>query len=184
MKALLKGICNPPVDNNDIFTRHQLDIGINNILKVKLTPKNDSSVYTQSLCLPINLGEDLTVAHALMQRNLRTTTLSLFKRATQLIEHRNQNSKYRLLVDLLMINEIEFDDYTNNNHPVSTSSDAVQHLLMTSITTRRGSKSRQNTLLGVSYIGKFKKSRFFLRLRCAFERWQRRSLWSTHSRID
>ena len=150
MKALLKGNCNPPVENNDIFTKH--DIGINNILKVKLTPKNDTSVYTQSLCLPINLGEDLTVAHALMQRNSRTTTLSFFKRATQLIEQRNHNGKYRLRADLLMINELEFDDYTNNNHPLSTSSNAVQHLPMTSITTTRGSKSRQHTLWGVTSV--------------------------------
>ena len=136
------------VEYNDIFTRHQLDIGMNNIFKVKLTPKNDRSLYTQSLAVPINLREDLTVAHALMQKNSRTTTFSFFKRAYQLIEQRNQNGKCRLLVDLLMINELEFDDYTNNNHPVSTSSDAVQHLPSTSITTTRGSKSRQHTLWG------------------------------------
>ena len=152
MKALLNGNCNPPVDYNDIFTRHQLDIGINNILKMKLTPKNDSSVYTQSLSLPINLGEDLTVAHALMQRNLGTTTLSFFKRANQLIEQRNQNGNYRQLVDLLMINELEFDDHTNNNHPVSTSSDAVQLLPMTSITTTHSFKSRQHTLWDVTSV--------------------------------
>ena len=35
-------------------------------LKVKLTPKNNSSVYTQSMSVPINLGENLIVAHALM----------------------------------------------------------------------------------------------------------------------
>ena len=101
--------------------RHQLDIRINNISKVKLTPENDRSPYTQSVAVPINLREDLTVAHALMQRNSRTTTISFFKHANQLIEQRNQNGKCRLLVDLLIINELEFDDYTNNsNHPVST----------------------------------------------------------------
>ena len=108
------------VEYNDIFTRNQLDIGINNIFKVKLTPKDDRSPYTQSLAVPINLREDLTVAHALMQRNSRTTTISFFKRANQLIGQRNQNGKCRLLVDLLIINELDFDDYTKNNHPVST----------------------------------------------------------------
>ena len=107
---------------------------------------------TQSLAVPINLREDLTVAHALIQRNSRTTTISFFKRANQLIEQRNQIGKCRLLVDLLMINELGFDDYTNNNHPVSTSSDAVQRLPRTSIITTRGSKSRQHTLWGVASV--------------------------------
>ena len=119
--------------------RHQLDIGIDKILKVKLIPKNDSSPYTQSLSVPINLGEDLTVGHALMQRNAIITTLPSFKPTHPLTEQRNPNSKWRLLVDSLMINESKFDDYTNNNNLVSTSSDAVQHLSRTSITTTRGS---------------------------------------------
>ena len=42
-----------------------------------------------------------------------------------LIEQRNPNAKRRLLVDLLIINELKFDDYTNNNQYVSTPSDAV-----------------------------------------------------------
>ena len=58
-----------------------------------------------------------------------------------LIEQRNPNAKWRLLVALLIINELKFDVYTNNNQLVSTSSDAVQHLSRTSITTERGSKS-------------------------------------------
>ena len=32
-----------------MFTKHRLDIGINNIFRVKLTEKNDSSVYIQRL---------------------------------------------------------------------------------------------------------------------------------------
>ena len=62
-----------------------------------------------------------------------------------LIEQRNPNGKWRLLVDRLMINKLKFDDYTNNTQPVSTSSDAVQHRPKTSFTTTRGSKSWQHT---------------------------------------
>ena len=56
------------VEYNDIFARHRLDIGINNHFKVKLTPKDERPVYTQSLQVPINLNEDLTVELALMHR--------------------------------------------------------------------------------------------------------------------
>ena len=56
------------IEYNDNFARHRLDIGINNDFKVKLTPKNENPVYTQSLPVPINLKEDLTVYLALMHR--------------------------------------------------------------------------------------------------------------------
>ena len=55
------------VEYNDIFARHRLDIGINNNFIVKLTPKDERPIYTQSLPVPINLKEDLTVELALMQ---------------------------------------------------------------------------------------------------------------------
>ena len=56
------------IEYNDIFARHRLDIGINNNFKVKLTPKDERPIYTQSLPVPINLKEDLTVELALMHR--------------------------------------------------------------------------------------------------------------------
>ena len=40
----------------------------------------------------------------------------------------NQTGKLRLLVDLRKINALISDDYINNNHPVSTLSDAAQYL--------------------------------------------------------
>ena len=43
------------MEYNDIFARHRLDIGVNTSFKVKLTFKDESSVYTQSLPFPINL---------------------------------------------------------------------------------------------------------------------------------
>ena len=41
------------VDYNDIFARRPLDIGINNNFNVKLTPKDERPIYTQSLPEPI-----------------------------------------------------------------------------------------------------------------------------------
>ena len=41
------------VEYNDIFARHRLDIGIKNSFKVKLTPKDERPIYTQSLPVPL-----------------------------------------------------------------------------------------------------------------------------------
>ena len=67
------------VEYNDIFARHRLDIGINKSFKVKLTPKDERPIYTQSLPVPINLKEDLTVELALMHRYGIITTLPFSK---------------------------------------------------------------------------------------------------------
>ena len=116
------------VEYNDIFARHRLDIGINNIFKVKLTPKDERPIYTQSLPVPINLKEDLTVELALMHRYGIITTLPFSKYASPIFAQRKPNGKLRLLVDLRKINALISDDYINNNHPVSTLSHAAQHL--------------------------------------------------------
>ena len=116
------------VDFNDIFARHRLDIGINTEFKIKLTPKNDQPVYSQSLPCPINLKEDLTVELALMHYYGIITTLPFSKYASPIFAQRKPNGKLRLLVDLRKINNLISDDYSNNNHPVSTLSDAAQHL--------------------------------------------------------
>ena len=116
------------VEYNDIFARHRLDIGINNNFKVKLTPKTEAPVYTQSLPVPINLKEDLTVELALMHRYGMITTLPFSKYASPIFAQRKPNGKLRLLVDLRKINALISDDYINNNHPISTLSDAAQHL--------------------------------------------------------
>ena len=116
------------IEYNDIFARRRLDIGINNDFKVKLTPKNENPVYTQSLPVPINLKEDLTVELALMQRYGIITTLPFSKYASQIFAQRKPNGKLRLLVNLRKINALISDDYINNNHPISPLSDAAQHL--------------------------------------------------------
>ena len=101
---------------------------MNNQFKVCLTPKNDKPVYTQSLPVPINLKDDFTVELALMHKHGIITTLPFSKYASPIFAQRKPNGKLRLLVDLRKINALISDDYINNNHPISTLSDAAQHL--------------------------------------------------------
>ena len=54
--------------------------------------------------------------------------LPFSKYASPIFAQRKPNGKLRLLVDLRKVNTLIVDDYTNNNHPVSTLSDAAQHL--------------------------------------------------------
>ena len=56
------------------------------------------------------------------------TVLPFSKYASPIFAQRKPNVKLRLLVDLRKTNTLIADDYTNNNHPVSTLSDAAQHL--------------------------------------------------------
>ena len=101
---------------------------MNTEFKVKLTPKDDKPVYSQSLPMPIHLKEDLIVELALMHKYGIITVLPFSKYASPIFAQRKPNGKLRLLVDLRKINTLIADDYTNNNHPVSTLSDAAQHL--------------------------------------------------------
>ena len=116
------------VEYHDIFARHRMDIGMNTEFKVRLTPKDDKAVYSQSLPMPIHLKEDLIVELALMHKYGIITVLPFSKYANPIFAQRKPNGKLRLLVDLRKINTLIADDYTNNNHPVSTLSDAAQHL--------------------------------------------------------
>ena len=67
------------VEFNDIFARHRLDIWMNTQFKVSLTPQDD----TQSLHVPINLKEDLTVELALMHPVLRVCQSHICTTETQ-----------------------------------------------------------------------------------------------------
>ena len=96
--------------------------------KGKLTPKDDKAVCSQSLPMPIHLKEDLIIELALMHKYGIITVLPVSKYASPIIAQRKPSGKLRLLVDLRKINSLIADDYTNNNHPVSTLSDAAQHL--------------------------------------------------------
>ena len=101
---------------------------MNKEFKVRLTPKDDKAVYSQSLPMPIHLKQDLIFELALMLKYGIITVLRFSKYASPIIAQRKPNGKLRLLVDLRKINTLIADDYTNNNHPVSTLSDAAQHL--------------------------------------------------------
>ena len=116
------------VEYHDIFARHRMDIGMNTELKVKLTPKDDKAVYSQNLPMPIHLKKDLIVELALMHKYGIITVLPFSKHASPIFAQRKPNGKLRLLVDLRKINTLIAGDYTNNNHPVSTLSNAAQHL--------------------------------------------------------
>ena len=56
------------------------------------------------------------------------TTLPFIKYASPIFAQRKPNGKLRLLVDLRKINTLIADEYFNNNHPVSTLTDAAQHM--------------------------------------------------------
>ena len=116
------------VEYRDIFARHRMDTGMNTEFKVKLTPKDDKAIYSQSLPLPIHLEKDLIVEIALMGKYGIITVLPFSKYASPIFTQRKPNGKLRLLVDLRKINSPIADDNTNNNHPVTTLSDAAQHL--------------------------------------------------------
>ena len=101
---------------------------MNTEFKVKITPKDDKAVYSQSLPNPVHLKEDLIVELALMHKYGIITVLPFSKYASPIFAQRKPNGKLRLLLDLRKINSLIADDYTNNSHPISTLSDAAQHL--------------------------------------------------------
>ena len=105
-----------------------MDIVINTEFKVKLTPKDVRALYSQSLPRLIQLEEDLIVELALMHKNGIIKVLPFSKYASPIFAQRKRNGKLRILVYLRKITTLIADDYTNNNHPVSTLSDAAQHL--------------------------------------------------------
>ena len=113
---------------HDIFARHRFDIGTNREIKVKFTPNDDRPAYSQSLPTPINLKDDITVELALLHKYGIITTLPVSKYASPIFVQRKPNGRFRLLVDLRKINNVITEDYTNNNHPVNTLSDAAQHM--------------------------------------------------------
>ena len=116
------------VEFHDIFARHRFDIGINTEFKVQLTSLDNRPAYSQSLPAPINLKDDILVELALLHKYGIITTLPFSKYASPIFAQRKPNGKLRLLVDLRKIITFIADDYINNNHPVSTLTDAAQHM--------------------------------------------------------
>ena len=116
------------VEFNDIFARHRFDIGFNDKFTVKLTPTDERTAYSQSLPTPVHLKDDITVELAMLHKYGIITTLTHSKYASPIFAQRKPNGRLRLLVDLRKINSLITEDYTNNNYPVSTLSDAAQHM--------------------------------------------------------
>ena len=116
------------VEIHDIFARHRFDIGINTEFKVQLTPLDNRPAYSQNLPAPINLKDDFLVELALLHKYRIITTLLFSKYASPIFAQKKPNGKLRLLVDLRKIKTLIADDYNNNNHPVSTLTDAAQHM--------------------------------------------------------
>ena len=94
------------VEYHDIFARHRMDIGMNTEFTVKLTPKNDKPVYSQSLPMPIHVKEDVLVELALMHKFGIITVLPFSKYASPIFAQRKPNGKLRLLVDLRKISSL------------------------------------------------------------------------------
>ena len=78
--------------------------------------------------MPIYLKEDLIVELALMHKYVIIKVLPRSRYANPIIEQRKLNRKLCLPVDLKKFNKLISDDYTKNNLPVSTLSDAAKHL--------------------------------------------------------
>ena len=114
------------VEFHDYFAQHHFDIGINTEFKVQLTPLDNRLAFSQRLPAPINLKDDLLVQPELLHKYGITVTLPFDKYASPIFAQRKPNGKLRLLVDLRKLNTVIADDYINNNHPVSTSTDAAQ----------------------------------------------------------
>ena len=114
------------VEYHDAFARHRLDIGINTEFRVIFTP---NYVYTRNLnlAMPFHLKEDLSVELALMHKYGNITRI-FFSKYTNFAQ-RKPDGKQKLFVDLRKNNTMIGDNNTNNNHPVSTLSDAGQTTL-------------------------------------------------------
>ena len=95
---------------------------------MRLTPKDDKAVYSQSQPMQIHLKEDLIVELPLKPKYGFITVLRFSKYASPIFAQRKPNGKIRLVVDLRKINTKIADDYTNNIHSVSTLTDAAQAL--------------------------------------------------------
>ena len=116
------------VEFHDDFARHRFDIGINTEFKVQLTSLDNRPAYSQSLPAAISLKDDILVELALLHKCGIITTLPFSNYASPIFAQTKPNGKLRLLVDLRKINTFIADDYINNNHPVSTLTDAAQHM--------------------------------------------------------
>ena len=78
--------------------------------------------------MPVNLKEVILIELALLHKYGIITTLPFSKYASPIFAQKKPNGKLRLLVDLRKIKNLISDDFINNNYPVSTLTDAAQHM--------------------------------------------------------
>ena len=91
------------VDYHDIFARHRMDIGINTEFKMKLIPKDNKAVCSQSLSMPIHSIGHLIVELALMHKKVIFTVLPFSKYTSPIFSQEKANRKFRVLVELRKI---------------------------------------------------------------------------------
>ena len=113
---------------HDIFALHRFEIRMKEEFTVKLTPKNETPAYSQSLPTPVSLKEDILVVLALLHKYGIISALPFSKYASPTFAQKKPNIKLSLLVDLRKTNKLISDDFINNNYPVSTLTDAALHL--------------------------------------------------------
>ena len=116
------------VKHHQIFAPHRLDLGKNTDCLVKLTPEHDKPIYTSNTTKPIHLRDEILIELALMQYYDIITTLPFSKYSSPIFAQRKSSGKLRILIDLRRINHLLQHDYTNNNFPIPTMSDASAHL--------------------------------------------------------
>ena len=95
---------------------------------MKLTPRDDESVYNQKLPMPIYLKEDLILERALMHKHRIIIVLPFPKYASYIFTKEETSGEQRPTVDLRKINTLFADDHTETNDLVSVFADAAEHL--------------------------------------------------------
>ena len=95
---------------------------------MQLTPLDKKPAYSQSLPAPVNLIDVFIVELALLHKYGIITTLPFTKYASPIFARTKPNGIQRLLVDLRKMNTLIADDLIINNHPLSTITDAAQHI--------------------------------------------------------
>ena len=92
-----------------------------------MTPAHDLPVYVQSPPTPIHLRDEIFVELALMQYYGIVTLLPNSKYSSPIFAQRKSSGKLRILIDLRRVNHLLWNDYSNNNFPISNMTDAVHH---------------------------------------------------------
>ena len=93
------------VDYRDFFARHSIDNRMNTEFNMKLTPKDDKAIYSQTLSMPMHQKKDAIVGIALMHKHGIITVLFFSKHASPIFAERKPNGKLRLPVDLRNIQQ-------------------------------------------------------------------------------